>query len=87
MTHGCRLRLKVVPGARSAGIEWLGELLKVKVTAAPEKGRANEAVIELLAQQLGINTSAIHLVSGHTSPLKTLDIGGLTIDDVRQRLG
>lgn len=87
MTASCRLRLKVVPGARTASVEWMGELLKVKVTAAPEKGRANDAVIELVAQRLGLNTSAISLISGHTSPLKTLEVCGLSLEDVRQQLG
>ncbi len=87
MTASCRLRLKVVPGARAAGVEWMGALLKVKVTAAPEKGRANDAVIELLAQRLGLNTSDFNLVSGHTSPLKTLEVFGLTLEGVKQQLG
>lgn len=87
MTASCRLRLKVVPGARATGVEWMGALLKVKVTAAPEKGRANDAVIELLAQRLGLNSNAFNLVSGHTSPLKTLEVCGLSLEEVREKLG
>ena len=86
MKAGCRLRLKVVPGARQPGVEWMGDVLKVKVAAAPEKGRANAAVIELLAQRLQVNAGALSLVSGQTSALKTLDVGGLTIDEIRLRL-
>jgi uncharacterized protein YggU (UPF0235/DUF167 family) len=87
MTASCRLRLKVVPGARTASVEWMGELLKVKVTEAPEKGRANDAVIELLAQRLGLNTSALSLISGHTSPFKTLEVCGLALEEVQRQLG
>ena len=55
-----RLSLKVVPGSsRDEIVGWLGDSLKVKVKALPEKGRANEAVVALLAERLGI-VSAHH---------------------------
>jgi len=46
------------------------------VTAAPEKGKANAAVIEVLAEALGLPKSALRIVSGETSPLKTVEIDG-----------
>jgi uncharacterized protein YggU (UPF0235/DUF167 family) len=50
-----RLILKVVPGSsREEIVGWLGDSLKVKVKAPPETGRANEAVIALLADRLGL---------------------------------
>ena len=64
-----QLRIKVVPGARNEGIEWIGDLLKVKVRAAPEKGRANTAVEELLAR---IN-ALVRRAAGWSKP--TLDCG------------
>ena len=51
-----RLSLKVVPGSsRDEVVGWLANALKVKVKAPPEKGRANEAVVALLADRLGID--------------------------------
>ena len=49
-----RLRVKVVPGSSRDGIVGrLGDALKIKVTAPPKKGKANEAVVELLAAAVG----------------------------------
>ena len=82
-----RLSLKVVPGSsRDEIVGWLGDSLKVKVKSPPEKGRANEAVITLLAGALAIDSSLITVVSGHTSPAKVLEIDGLDDAGVRQRL-
>ena len=67
-----RLSLKVVPGSsRDEIVGWLGDSLKVKVKAPPEKGRANEAVVTLLAERLGFGTSSITVVSGHGSPRRS----------------
>ena len=83
-----RIHVKVVPGSSREGIVgWLGEALKIKVQAPPEKGRANEAVVALLAQTLAIDSSAITVVSGHTSPAKVLEIEGFDASSVRQALG
>jgi uncharacterized protein len=48
---------------------------KVKVTAAPEKGRANEKVIELLAYHLAVPKSSIKIIAGKTARVKIIDIG------------
>ena len=70
-----RLNIKVVPGAsRDQIVGWLGDALKIKVTAPPEKGKANEAVVTLLAKTLGVRRDTIEIVSGHGSPAKTVDI-------------
>eukprot|EP00698_Gefionella_okellyi_P009218 TRINITY_DN232_c0_g2_i1.p1 TRINITY_DN232_c0_g2~~TRINITY_DN232_c0_g2_i1.p1 ORF type:complete len:138 (-),score=23.32 TRINITY_DN232_c0_g2_i1:255-668(-) len=69
-----QLRIKVVASARKEGIEWMGDQLKVKVRAAPEKGRANTAVEELLAERLALPANSVKIVAGFTSPLKTLEI-------------
>ena len=64
-----RLNVKVVPGpSRNQIVGWLGDALKIKVTAPPEKGKANEAVIEMLADHLGISINNITIESGHSSP-------------------
>lgn len=80
-----RIHVKVVPSSsRDVVVGWLGESLKVKVMAPPEKGRANLAVVALLAKHLGIDPQAIEVVSGQASPAKVLSISGLDDEDLRQ---
>lgn len=82
-----RLDLKVSPKAsRNAITGWIGVSLKVSVTAAPERGKANEAVEQLLAEVLALPRSAVTVVAGHTSRLKRIEIVGLTAEALRQRL-
>ena len=79
-----RLSLKVVPGSsRDAVVGWLGDSLKVKVKAPPEKGRANEAVVALLADHLGVDPSSIAVVSGHGSPAKVVAVEGMADEAIR----
>ena len=76
-----RLDVKVSPEAsRNAVTGWIGELLKISVTAAPERGKANDAVEQLLAEALGLPRSAVTVVAGHTSKLKRVQIVGLSAD-------
>ena len=87
MTGRCRLAVKVVPGASRSGLAgWMGEALKVRVTAPPEGGRANRMVTELVARALGLPDSAVRVVSGAGSPRKLLEIDGLDARVVRERL-
>jgi uncharacterized protein len=80
-----RLSLKVVPGSsRDEIVGWLGDSLKVKVKSPPEKGRANEAVVALLAERLRIDASSIAMVSGHGSPAKVVDVDGMDAAAIRQ---
>ena len=70
-----RLRLRVRAGARENAVLGLhAGAFKVSVTAAPERGRANRAVIELLAETLGIPASALRIVAGETSRDKIVEI-------------
>ena len=79
-----RLSLKVVPGSsRDEIVGWLGDALKVKVKAPPEKGRANEAVVALLAERLRIDASSISVVGGHSSPAKVVAVDGMSDDAIR----
>ena len=81
------LDLKVSPKAsRNAVTGYMGEVLKVSVTAAPEKGKANRAVEELLAEALGLPLSAVRVVAGHTAKTKRVEITGLAEATLRQQL-
>jgi hypothetical protein len=85
--HGTILPVRAQPGARKDAI--LGEragALRVSVTAAPERGRANEAIVELLSESLGLKRSAIRLIGGEMSRDKRLLIEGVAPDDLGPRL-
>lgn len=86
-TDGCILRVRAQPGARRAGI--VGEqagALKIAVTAAPERGKANEALIEVLCEELGLKKSQVQLLSGETSRDKRLLLLGIKSDVLRAAL-
>ncbi|HEX5065763.1 MAG TPA: DUF167 domain-containing protein [Myxococcota bacterium] len=82
-----RLAVKVVPGASREGIAgWLGDTLKIRVTAPAEQGKANAAVEALLAGVLGVPRDRVRIASGTASPRKVVEIAGLSEDEVRSRL-
>ena len=85
--EGCVLALRVQPGARKALFK--GEqagALKIAVTAPPEDGRANAAVIELLAELLDIKRKQLDLIAGHASRDKKVLVRGVSSEELRNRL-
>jgi hypothetical protein len=83
-----RLRLRVSPGAsRSEVVGPHGDAWKVRVTAPPESGRANEAVRKLIASALGVPRADTEIVSGAASRDKVLVVRGLTPNEIAERLG
>jgi uncharacterized protein (TIGR00251 family) len=83
-----RFNVKVVPGSsRDQIVGWLGDALKIRVTAPPEKGKANEAVIELLAEALGVSSDDIEVFSGHSSPSKIVAITGMNDEVIKKAFG
>jgi uncharacterized protein (TIGR00251 family) len=82
-----RVRLRVSPGARSAHVVGrLGEAWKVRVAAPAEGGRANEAVVRLLAETLSLPREAVTLVSGHGARDKIVQLAGLDPTQIERRL-
>lgn len=82
-----RLTVKVVPGSsRNQIVGWLGDSLKIKVTAPPEKGRANQAIVALLASTLGVSTDDIQIESGHSSPSKIVAINGMDHEAIKKAI-
>lgn len=69
-----RLILRVTPGARVEMVELGQGLVQIKVRAKPEGGKASDAVLELLAQALGIAPSRLHLLRGATGRDKQVQI-------------
>ena len=79
--------MKVQPRARRNAITGtLGDALKLALTAPPVEGRANQAVIEFLAETLEIPRASVTITSGETSRNKTVRISGLSGQTVEQRL-
>ncbi|CCB89456.1 MAG: DUF167 domain-containing protein [Simkania sp.] len=79
--------VKVTPkAAKNEIIGWEGELLKVRLTAAPEKGKANEALITLLSKKLKIAKSRIHILKGETSRQKLVEIEGETLSSLQEKV-
>jgi uncharacterized protein (TIGR00251 family) len=85
--EGVVLPVRAQPGARKAGVQ--GEqagALKVAVTAPPEDGRANKALLELLRELLGLKRSQLELVGGLTSRDKRVLIRGMSASNLHARL-
>lgn len=86
-THGVVLPVHVQSHARRNGIVGVREgVLRVAVTQAPEKGKANRAVVAVLSLALGMPKSALKLIAGETSPRKRFLIVGAKKDDLRRAL-
>ena len=82
-----RLRLRVSPGAGKSGIVGRhGDGWKVRVAAPPEDGRANEAVLRLLADALSMPRASVTLVSGHTGRDKIVLLDGVGPAQIERRL-
>ena len=79
--------MKVVPKASREGLAgWLGESLKVRVAAPPERGRANEAVREVLAAALAVPLDRVRLIAGATAPRKVFEVEGVDGAEARRRI-
>ena len=80
--------VKVVPrSSKTAVAGLLGGMLKIKLAAAPEKGKANESLVEFLADTLGVKKNTVSITSGLTSPVKTIQITGISAETILQKLG
>jgi uncharacterized protein (TIGR00251 family) len=81
------LRLKVTPSASSdAVVGWQGDVLRVHVRAPAQRGKANDAVLRLLAAALGVERRGLRIVRGETSRQKVVSVDGLDEAEIRARL-
>lgn len=79
--------MRVSPGARrSEVVGRLGDAWKLRVRAAPERGQANDEVVELLARTLRVAPRDVRIVSGHGSRDKVVELDGPTIAEAEERL-
>jgi len=82
-----RITVRLTPrAARDELVGFDGATLRVRVTAPPVDGRANEALARLLAGRLDVPRSAVRVVSGHTARQKIVEVEGMTAADVRSKL-
>lgn len=85
--QGVVFRAKIIPGSSRTAISGLfNEMLKIKVAAAPQKGKANQCLLEFLAKTLGVKKSAISIVAGQTSAVKQVQVLGIFADALLSKL-
>lgn len=84
---GIDLLVRAQPGARKTGVLGLvGDAIKLGVSAPPEDGRANEALVEMVADLLGVRKSGVSLVSGKTSRGKRFRVVGISTTEAVSRI-
>jgi uncharacterized protein len=84
-TDGATLAIRAQPGAKKNTI--LGEYgtaLKVAVTAPPEDGRANDAILDVLHDWLGVKRSQLRILSGATNRNKVIQVVGFSAEELTQ---
>jgi hypothetical protein len=83
-----RLRIRVSPGARTTELVGRhGDGWKVRVAAPPERGRANEALLGLLAERLHVTPAELMVVAGRSGRDKIVELRGLEAEEASRRLG
>jgi uncharacterized protein (TIGR00251 family) len=87
MEASTRLQLRVSPGASRAGVVGRhGGAWKVRVAAPAEGGRANDAVVALLADTLELARRDVAIVAGHSGRDKVVSLAGIGADEAERRL-
>jgi len=82
-----RLRLRVAPGARRSEIVGrYGDAWRVRVAAPPDRGRANDEVLQVLAEALDVRPRQLRLVAGASSRDKIVELDGIDVDEAERRL-
>lgn len=85
--HNARLVVKVTPNAGRNEITGFKDgVLQVKIAAPPEKGKANKALIDLLAEKLRTKKTSVLIVKGQTSRHKSVIIGGISDEEILKHI-
>ena len=87
MPKSCEIDVRVSPRASKNRVEVVAGQIKVRVTAPPVDGEANQAVCEVLAKALGLGKRAVRISAGHTSRNKRVRVDGIEVEEVMNRLG
>jgi len=84
---GVALEILATPGSSVSKVRNVhGNALKVAVRAAPERGKANDEIVEVLAEFFGVPRGSVTILSGETSRNKRVRIAGLSIDSALARI-
>ncbi len=81
-----RITVRVIPRSKRNSIEWTAGGLRVRLTAPPVDGAANDALVALLAERLGIAKRDISIVHGTTGRQKIVEVSGMTPEMLEQKL-
>ena len=79
--------MRVAPRSRRAEVVGrVGDAWKLRVRSAPERGRANAEVVDVLAGALGVRPGDVRVVSGHAGRDKVVELEGLSLEEAERRL-
>ena len=81
-----RISVRVIPRSSRNRLEWDEGGIRARLTAPPVDGAANAALIELLSQRLDLPRRSIEIVRGATGRQKLIEITGLTLEEVEQKI-
>ena len=86
--EGVVFTAKIVPGSsRTAVAGVLGGMVKIKVAAPPEKGKANQGLVAFLAERLGVKKNDITILAGQSNPVKQVQVTGVSAQTLAEKLG
>ena len=84
--NGVSFKAKIVPNSSKTAIAGiLDGMLKVKIAAVAEKGKANQQLIKFLSKILEVKNNSIKITSGSTNPIKTIEVTGITTEIIYDR--
>lgn len=86
--EGVVFAAKVIPGSSRTAVCGLhGGMLKIKVSAAAEKGKANQCLVDFLAKKLGVRRAEISIIRGQSNPVKAVQVAGMSPEVLCEKLG
>ena len=78
---------KIVPGSSRTCVSGLLDgMVKIKISAAPERGKANQCLVDFLAKQIGVKKNAVSIISGQTNPVKQIRVLGVSAQMLLEKL-
>ncbi|MCK4753155.1 MAG: YggU family protein [Planctomycetes bacterium] len=85
--NGVIFTAKIVPASSKTVIAGLLDgMLKVKISAPPEKGKANKNLVDFLAKKLGVKKNTVTIISGQTNPVKSIQVLGISDETLLKKL-